>query len=106
MEKSIFEDMDEQKEFFQQAVDKWGINSQIVIGIEELSELTQALTKFLRFGPNHHQIKVIIDELIDVFLIMQEIRYILINNYNVPPDIFDVQYEVKYTRFLKRLLKD
>lgn len=38
----------ETKELYKMAMEKWGVDLQLIILIEEMSELTKEITKFLR----------------------------------------------------------
>ena len=50
--RSVTEKILDESEVMRQACEKWGIPSQIVLAIEEMSELTKELCKDLRDRPN------------------------------------------------------
>ena len=51
-EKTALGEMTQEREarILEGAIEKWGIRMQVVVAIEELSELIKELTKYLRFG--------------------------------------------------------
>ncbi len=64
---------DERKQFYQAAYEKYGINSQIVIAIEEMSELTKEICKISRGRGN---IESLAEEIADVTIMMEQLRVI------------------------------
>lgn len=63
------------------AIQTWGEAAQIIVAIEEMSELTKALTKFLRFrecaSGDPHQIHVDIqEEMADVGIMLNQLALI------------------------------
>ena len=58
-----------EKEYYAYFIEKSGIDSQVLMTIEEMSELSMALTKYLRFGEDKLEQKYkdnILEELADV----------------------------------------
>ena len=58
----------------EKAVEKWGVDAQLVILIEECSELTKEATKMLR---GHGRRENMIEELADVTVMCEQLRIIL-----------------------------
>lgn len=58
----------------EKAVEKWGVDAQLVILIEECSELTKEATKMLR---GHGRRENMIEELADVTVMCEQMRIIL-----------------------------
>ena len=67
-------------EIFKQAVDRWGSDLQIVVAIEELSELQKELCKALR---GNGKVENISEEIADVKLMLEQLEYIFKNNADV-----------------------
>ena len=65
----------ENKPIYNQAIEHYGVNSQIDIAIEEMSELTKALLKHRRYG-TEDTYKAIRDELADVEICLEQIKLI------------------------------
>lgn len=64
---------DERKQIYQAACEKYGIDSQIVIAIEEMSELTKEICKISRGQGN---IESLAEEIADVTIMMEQLRVI------------------------------
>lgn len=65
---------DGEKAIMQKAIQHYGETTEIIVCIEELSELTKELTKHLR--DNEHSIYGIIEEAADVSIVLDEIKLI------------------------------
>lgn len=63
--------MDETK-ICQRALEKWGLRLQLIVAIEELSELQKALCKVQR--PNQGSIDDVVEEIADVEIMIHQIR--------------------------------
>ena len=61
----------EERTIFTEAIQTFGKNAQIVVAIEEMSELTKALTKQLRGSQN---LNSIIEEIADVEIMLDQIK--------------------------------
>jgi len=68
--------MIDEKQLYQKALNKWGIDSQILMTIEESSELILVLAKINR-NYNGSSIKQIIDEMVDVSIMIEQLKIIL-----------------------------
>ena len=60
----------------QDAIRTFGIQSQVIVAIEELSELQKELTKFLR---GDHDIDHISEEMADVYIMLDQLCMIFSN---------------------------
>ena len=61
----------EERVIFTDAIQTFGKNTQIVVAIEEMSELTKALTKKLRGSQN---LNSIIEEIADVEIMLDQLK--------------------------------
>ena len=86
---------EERKEIYEKALKTWGTQAQIMMAIEEMSELTKELCKHFRGRPNGEEI---VDELEDVTIMMEQLRLI----FGVNDAVCD-QMDVKMLRLKKRL---
>lgn len=87
MENRITETTPEQKEMalYEQAVTQFGAKAQILMAIEEMSELTKALLKSIRnedFGHGDHDtiLKAIAEERADVSIMLNQLEVIFGDN--------------------------
>lgn len=55
------------------AVEKWGAMSQVLQAMEELSELSTALSKYIN---GRGEVEDVVDEIADVEIMMQQLRHI------------------------------
>jgi len=65
-------------EVYKKAIDKWGINLQIIMMIEEMSELTKVLTKWLRTQSHLLDINIA-EEIADVEIMLKQMKYFWVN---------------------------
>ena len=86
---------EERKEIYEKALRTWGTQAQIMMAIEEMSELTKELCKHFRGRPNGEEI---VDELADVTIMVVQLRLI----FGVNDAVCD-QMDVKMLRLKKRL---
>ena len=86
---------EERKEIYEKALRTWGTQAQIMMAIEEMSELTKELCKHFRGRPNGEEI---VDELADVTIMVEQLRLI----FGVNDAVCD-QMDVKMLRLKKRL---
>lgn len=77
----------ERKVVYEHAIDKYGIKPQMLMVIEEMSELTKAICKFFRVPgyvePDEGVIDAIAEETADVTIMLEQLRLILGINDNV-----------------------
>ena len=86
---------EERKEIYEKARRTWGTQAQIMMAIEEMSELTKELCKYFR---GRHNGEEIVDELADVTIMVEQLRLI----FGVNDAVCD-QMDVKMLRLKKRL---
>jgi NTP pyrophosphatase (non-canonical NTP hydrolase) len=77
------------------AVDKWGVDMQLIVLIEEMSELTKTITKFIRYG----DIEAIYEEYADVLIMMKQLEVIMIDM----DENFIEKFETKIVEKMRRL---
>lgn len=63
-------------EVLQAAIEKYGAQAQVVVALEEMAELQQALTKFLRGNPDQRNIN---EEMADVSIMLEQLKLIFNN---------------------------
>lgn len=82
--------------------DHYGLDSQINILQEELSELIQAVSKLRRGDPSH-----IIEEIADVYIMLDQVTYLLQKFTSVDINYFISLYgEKKIRRQLRRIQEE
>ena len=86
---------EERKEIYEKALRTWGTQAQIMMALEEMSELTKELCKHIS---GRHNGAEIIDEVADVTIMMEQLRLIFGINEAVCE-----QMDVKMLRLKKRL---
>lgn len=79
------------------AVDKWGKDAQVIMIIEEMSELTKEICKNERGRDNHDQI---VEELTDVLIMLEQGKYI----YNIDDNEIEYYFNLKM-KYLEDKLK-
>ena len=88
--------MIDEKTTLSEAIEDYGIHSQFVIAMEEMAELTQALSKRLRGAQN---VENIAEEIADVEIMIAQIKLAL----QIAPDVRRIRAE-KAQRLRDRLL--
>lgn len=86
------------KEIYESLLHKFGDNNQIIVAIEELSELVKELCKYLRNARNE---KNLTEEMADVEIMLEQLKLILDNE----SDVAKVKDE-KILRTKERYLKE
>lgn len=86
------------KKVYEAAIDKYGIKPQLMMVIEEMSELTKALCKYFR---GQEDLEAIADETADVTIMLEQLR--LIFNLN---DAVCRHMDQKVQRLADRLTKE
>lgn len=82
--------------------DHYGLDSQLNILQEELSELIQAVSKFRRGDPSH-----IIEEIADVYIMLEQVIFLLDKTTTVNVDYYlSLWIEKKIRRQLKRIQEE
>jgi len=91
-------DLLEHKELYDEAFDKWGINAQLMVVFEELSELQFAICKSRRpslYKTDEQKRQGIINEIADV--------YVMLGQLMVMYRILEIEVEDKYIEKINRL---
>jgi len=78
------------------AIDRYGERLQKIVAIEEMTELTQAITKDLRGSRN---INNIMEEMADVIIMIEQLQII----YSVPDILLNEYVELKLERLQERM---
>ena len=71
--------MNEEK-IYEKAIKKWGNTAQILVAMEEMSELTKVLLKHLRHPKNEEYFKKISEEMVDVEIMINQLKVMFPNN--------------------------
>ena len=85
-----------QKSVIENALDKWGSMSELVVTIEELSELQKEVTKQIR---NEGKMENLVEEMADVYIVMEYLKMILA----ITDDDINREVEKKLNRLENRL---
>ena len=67
--------IDEEK-VLQNAIDTFGIEKQLIVTIEELSELQKAIAKYLRYNKSDEYVGEIIEEIVDAEIMIRQVKKI------------------------------
>ena len=69
------------EELYKIVVNRYGITMQLIVAIEECSELTKELTKILRgvMSKNKNVIRPVTEEIADVLIMCEQLQYIFDN---------------------------
>lgn len=75
----------ERAQVYQKAIDAFGVEAQLLMCIEEMSELTKAICKFRRAKPNQipERLHDIAEECADVTIMMEQLRIMFDSNEEV-----------------------
>lgn len=87
---------EKQNQLFKRAWDKWGIDAQIRMVVEETSELNKELMKFYRNGNNRENI---IEEIVDVMIMLDQ----MVLFFNVEEEEIQAQINYKLQRLETKL---
>jgi NTP pyrophosphatase (non-canonical NTP hydrolase) len=64
-------------ELYKEALSTWGVSSQLMMAIEEMSELTKEICKYKRFQEKEHNYRESIkEEIADVLIMIEQLKYI------------------------------
>lgn len=81
-----------QKMLVTRCINRWGKTAQLIIAIEEMSELTKEITKNIRGKENYNEI---LEELTDCYIMLENIRQIF--------NISDVEINIEADKKLERV---
>ncbi len=87
------------EEIYMKAIEKWGLDLQVNMAIEEMAELTHALMKHRRDPDNIDKIIAVIDEIADVIIMINQIKIIF------GKEEIDSHIDTKLKRVKKKLDK-
>jgi hypothetical protein len=94
--------LDKDDIIFQECIDKWGLAFQAELSVEEMGELVEQLGSAIKKVNQFNRARIdgdeIVEEFVDVFLMMQQMRF-------VNKRKFDMIYEQKVNRIRERLKK-
>ena len=85
-----------QKSVIENALDKWGSMSELVVTIEELSELQKEVTKQIR---NEGTMENLVEDMADVYIVMEYLKMI----FATTDDDINKEVEKKLNRLENRL---
>jgi len=94
------------KSLFQQSIEKWGIESQLLMLAEELDELGVATLHLLRKNRNRSEPERLLnllsfaEEIADVEFMLEEMKYHFKNEGKI------AEFRKKKEKYLERLLKE
>ena len=83
----------ETKEILEKAIYEYGPDKQIIVAIEEMSELQKELCKYFRYGTDLQRVKNIAEEIADVSIMLEQLKIIFQCGHEV-----DAQQEKKLLR--------
>ena len=89
---------------YSRAIRKWGIGAQCDMVIEEMAELTKEILKSRRKGLLHNQ-KEIVEELVDVEIMIGQLKVILSDHLHSFPPLYHNLRNEKLNR-LKEMLEN
>jgi len=89
---------------YSRAIRQWGIRAQFDMVIEEMAELTKEILKSRRKGLLHNQ-KEIVEELVDVEIMIGQLKVILSDHLHSFPPLYHNLRNEKLSR-LKKLLEE
>lgn len=90
-----------EQEIMLQAINLYGMELQLIVAIEEMSELIQALTKYLRGDNSAACLLSIVDEAADVGIVLNELVLI----FGIEDDV-DAARNTKLLRLMNRIAAD
>ena len=87
------------KKIFQRTIDQWGVQPQLIMFVEESSELNKEISKYLRGKDN---LKEISEEIVDCQIMLDQ----LIHIFNFDDKLLKEIRKQKIERIERRLEKD
>lgn len=84
------------KQLYENAIKKWGVSLQLIMIIEEMSELTKEIVKVLRGKTDSEKLS---EEMADVEIMLEQIRVMFDNSRTIE------KYKNKKLRRLSKLVK-
>jgi NTP pyrophosphatase (non-canonical NTP hydrolase) len=94
----------EKENIFKEAVNKFGVENQLLKLVEEMAELTQAIIK-RRLNPDEPKyLNNMLEEFADVNIVMNQVAYSDLMESEIANDLFNMHYKRKLDR-MESLLK-
>jgi NTP pyrophosphatase (non-canonical NTP hydrolase) len=94
----------EKENIFKEAVDKFGVENQLLKLVEEMAELTQAIIK-RKLNPDEPKyLNNMLEEFADVNIVMNQVAYSDLMESEIANDLFNMHYNRKLDR-MESLLK-
>ncbi|RLI79847.1 hypothetical protein DRP05_02565 [Archaeoglobales archaeon] len=84
------------KEVLSEAIEKWGVNANLWVFMEEIGELTKEISKAIRYKPNYDRIS---EEVADVEIAIELVKII----FNLDQKRIEEIKRHKIERLMKRL---
>lgn len=78
------------------AIETYGVDAQLDMCIEEMSELTKEICKHKRGKNNHDEI---VEEMADVYIMMEQLKIMI----NISPEDIELAKDIKLDRLRERL---
>jgi len=72
----------DEQELYKKALEFWGLNPQLDMAIEEMSELTKEICKYKRRGSTYN-FEYMANEIVDVELMLEQLKFIFNLNHRV-----------------------
>jgi NTP pyrophosphatase (non-canonical NTP hydrolase) len=101
--KAMNKDM-KSENIFKQAVDKFGVENQLLKLVEEMAELTQAIIKHRLYPNEPKHFNNLLEEIIDVNIVFEQLSYAELFTTDIAVDLFNMHYKRKLDR-MESLLK-
>lgn len=89
--------LEERQQAYQKFIDNWGVTQQLVMVLEECSELQKEITKYIRGNGNLSNLE---EEIADVEIMLEQLKYI----FNLTS--IDVMKQIKIARAMRTLERD
>lgn len=90
-------------ELYKRALTVWGIGSQLMMAIEEMSELTKEICKYRRFQDKQENYRENIkEEIADVLIMIEQLKYI----FKYSNEDIDLVKQNKLNKLEKYLIKE
>ena len=93
----------QEADLYKQALATWGIGSQLMMAIEEMSELTKEICKYRRFQDKQASYRENIkEEIADVLIMIEQLKYI----FKYTDEDIDLVKQIKLNKLEKYLIKE
>lgn len=82
------------------AIDTFGVDKQLIVAIEELSELQKSISKYIRYDNDKEQIVNILEEIVDVDIMIRQLKKIF--DYEQYYEIMTKEKILKIDEYIKK----